>query len=147
MKITTPRLFMLVLLLMSGSLFAKPTKFVNGGLKDRTVVTLDVAGKKGTGTMVIHDYMDEPGPATSFTGKVIPTPKGKQGVYLDVQFDGKPPYNIPPGARRLIWYLKIVDRRAHLFIPTYQRNYETKPYSWIVSDNELEPEDGEEPSR
>ena len=137
----------LVLLLMSGSLFAKPTKFVNGGLKDMTIVTLDVTGKKAAGTMVIHDRMEEPGPATSFTGEVVPTPKGKKGVYLEVHFGGKPPYNIPPGAKRLIWYLKIVNRRAHLFIPTYQRNYETKPYSWVVADDELEPEDEEEPSR
>jgi hypothetical protein len=147
MRIHALKFFTLVFLLMPGSLFAKPTRFVNGGLKDLTIVTLDVTGKKATGTMVIHDRMDEPGPTTSFTGEVIPTPKGKKGVYLEVHFDGQPPYNIPPGAKRLIWYLKIIDRRAHLFIPTYQRNYQTKPYSWVVADNELEPESEDEPSR
>jgi hypothetical protein len=131
-----------VALVVSGTnLFAKPTTFVNGGLRDMTIVTLDVTGKRAAGTMVIHERGVEPGPATPFTGKVIPTPKGKKGVYLEVHFDGEPPYNIPPKAKRLIWYLKIVDRRAHLFIPTYQRYYETKPYSWVVSDNELEPEE------
>jgi hypothetical protein len=141
MKILSSKPVMLVLLFWSSSVFAKPTTFVNNGLKDTTVVTLDVIGKTATGSMVIHHGVEEEDRlATPFSGKVIPTPKGKKGVYLEVVFDGKPPYNIPPGAKRLIWYLKIVERRAHLFIPTYQRNYETRPPSWVVDDDELVPE-------
>src|SRR6185503_8110636 len=80
-------------LFSASPVFAKPIKFVNGGLKEMTIVTLDVTGRTATGTMVIHDRMEEPGPATSFAAKVIPTPRGKKGVYLEIHFEGKPPYD------------------------------------------------------
>jgi hypothetical protein len=144
MKITTPTAAVFVLLLVSSTVVAKPTTFLNHGLKYITLVTLEVTGKTATGTFV--SYADERRPGTPFTGKVIPTPKGKKGVYLEVHFDGEPPYNIPPGAKRLIWYLKIVDRRAHLFIPMHEREYTGRTPKWVVSDVELEPEDEDEPS-
>ena len=127
------------LLFTAPNLFAKATRFRNGGLKNETLVTLDVTDKTATGTYVSHDYMEDAGPAARFTGKVIPTPKGKSGVYLEIRFAGKPPYNVPPETRRLIWYLKIVQGRAHLFIPMQERNYETTPAKWVADDVEFEP--------
>jgi hypothetical protein len=75
-----------------------------------------------------------------FTGKVIPTPKGKKGVYLEVSFAGPPPYSAPPEAKSLVWHLKTVNRVAHLFIPMQQRSYESQPPKSVVADMELEPD-------
>ena len=54
------------LLLMASALFAKPTTFMNQGLKEITLVTLEVTNKTATGTFV--SYEDERGPGAAFTG-------------------------------------------------------------------------------
>lgn len=122
--------------------FAKETTFVNNGLSMDTTVVLDVTGTTAKGTFSSKaNNTDEAHGPTPFTGKVIKTPKGKKGIYLQIQFAGEAPYdtrNLMP----LTWHLKIVDRRAHLFIPVHQRNYEGRTPRWEVSDMELEPEDG-----
>lgn len=138
MKITA-FLVAVVLALFSGSYaLAKPTTFRNGGLKNEIVVELDVVGSDARGTFNSHPY-DEDGVKVPFTGNVIPTPKGKSGVYLEIKFASAPPYDVPPDAKTLIWRLKIVNHRAHLFIPMQQRSYEGKTPKWIVADVELEP--------
>jgi hypothetical protein len=118
---------------------AEAITFRNGGLKNETIVTLEVKGKTASGTFVSYEYGEDVGPGVPFTGKVIPTPKGKKGVYLEISFAGPPPYNAPPAAKSLVWYLKTVDR-AHLFIPMQQRSYESQPPKWVVADVELEPD-------
>jgi hypothetical protein len=50
---------------------------------------------------------------------------------------------MPPKARTLIWFLKIVNHRAHLFVPMQERSYEGDIPRWVVSDVELEPVDGD----
>ena len=120
--------------------FAEATTFRNGGLKNEMIVTLEVKGKTATGTFVSYEYGENVGPGTPFTGKVIPTPKGKKGVYLEISFAGPPPYTAPPDIKSLVWSLKIVNRRAHLFIPMQQQSYESQPPKWIVADVELEPD-------
>ena len=123
----------------STSAFAAPTTFENKGLKYVIVVALDVNEKTAMGTYKTHEYdPDSAGPGTPFTGKVIPTPKGKTGVYLEIKFDGDVPYTIPPNAKKLIWYLKIVDHKAHLFIRMRERSYEGDTH-YVVDDVELEP--------
>lgn len=124
---------------VSGHAFAGPTTFKNAGLKDETIVVLDVMGNTATGTFASHEYdEDGVGSGTPFTGKVIPTPKSKTGIYLEILFAGDPPYQVPPKSRTLIWFLKIVNHRAHLFIPMEERSYEGKVPRWVVSDVELE---------
>ena len=135
------RMAIFALLFTGANVFAEATTFRNGGLKNETIVTLDVKGKTATGTFVSYEYGDEIPPATPFTGKVIPTPKGKRGVYLEISFAGSPPYSAPPDAKQLVWHLKIVSRRAHLFIPMHQRSYESSPPKWIVADVEFEPDE------
>lgn len=134
------RMAIFALLFTGTNAFAEATTFRNGGLKNETIVTLDVKGKTATGTFVAYEYGEEIPPATPFTGKVIPTPKGKRGVYLEISFAGAPPYMAPPDAKPLVWYLKIVNRRAHLFIPMHQRSYESTPPKWIAADVEFEPD-------
>ena len=56
-------------------------------------------------------------------------------------FAGDPPYTVPPKTKTLIWHLKIVNHRAHLFIPMQERSYESKTPRYIVVDEELEPVD------
>jgi hypothetical protein len=122
------------------SAFAEATTFRNGGLKNETIVTLEVTGKTATGKFVSYEYGKDVGPGTPFTGRVIPTPKGKKGVYLEITFAGPPPYSAPPDVKSLVWYLKSVNRRAHLFIPMHQQSYESQPPKWVVADVELEPD-------
>ena len=130
-----------VLLFTGTTAFAEATTFRNGGLKNESIVTLEVKGKTATGSFVSYEYGDEIPPATPFTGKVIPTPKGKRGVYLEIKFAGQPPYETPPNAKALVWYLKIVKGRAHLFLPMHQQSYESSPPKWVVADVEFEPDD------
>jgi hypothetical protein len=131
---------MAAFLFSGASVLAEATTFRNGGLKNESIVTLAVKGKTATGTFVSYEYGAEIPPATPFTGKVIPTPKGKRGVYLEIKFAAAPPYATPPEAKSLVWYLKIVNLRAHLFIPMQQRSYEGDTPKWIVADAEFEPD-------
>jgi hypothetical protein len=118
---------------------AEPKTFRNGGLKNETVVTLDVRGKKVTGTFASSEYDEKTAAKHSFSGEIVPTPKGKSGVYLQIRFEGDVPYSPPREAKVLEWYLKIVDHRAHLFIPMQERSYEAKAPKWIVSNVEFLP--------
>jgi len=120
--------------------FAKETTFANHGLSMDTYVALDVSGKTAKGTFSSKaNNTDEAHGPTAFTGKVVTTPKGKRGIYLEIQFAGEPPYDTRD-LKPLTWHLKIVEGRAHLFIPVHQRNYEGRTPRWEVSDMELEPE-------
>jgi len=133
--------FALAILLATGlCVSAKPTTFKNSGLKTETVITLDVQGKRVTGTFESSEY-GENAVKEMFTGEVVPTPKGESGVYMEIHFSGKVPYSPPPQANVLRWSLRIVNHRAHLFIPMEERSYEGKTPKWVVSDVEFAPED------
>ena len=128
----------LVLLVASSvTALAEPKTFRNEGLKTLTVVTLDVEKNKVTGTFATAEYGEEPAEKYRFSGEVIPTPKGKQGVYMRVRFEGTVPYSLPPRVKTIEWFLKIVEHRAHLFIPMQERSYERKTPKWIVSNVEF----------
>jgi hypothetical protein len=130
------------LVLASSSLLAKPTNFESHGLSYSWFVTLDVSGKTAKGTYRRYDNtVDKTLGPVPFTGKVIPTPKGKRGVYLEIKFAGETPYDIKPKNAPLIWRLKIVDHRAHLFIPMVLRNFEAVPAKFEMMDLELEPDE------
>src|SRR5215831_11580219 len=129
-----------ILLTKSLFVFAKPTTFKNSGLKTETVITLDVQDKKVIGTFESSEY-GENAVKETFTGEVVPTPKGKSGVYMTIHFSGEVPYSAPPRAKVLQWSLRIKDHRAHLFVPMQERDYTGKTPQWVVSDVELAPED------
>ena len=130
----------LALLFSAANVVAEPTTYRNGGLKNETIVTLEVKGKTAPGTFVTYEYGDEIPPATPFTGKVVLTPKGKRGIFLEISFAGAPPYGTPPEAKSLLWHLKTVSGQTHLFIPMHQRSYESTPPKWVVADVEFEPD-------
>ena len=125
---------------------AEPVTFVSGGLKDELVVKLDVNGQTVTGTFSRSEYDREHAAAVKFAGNVIPTPKGRTGIWLAIIFLGeestvtKAPYNAPPNDGRLVWQLRLVKHQAHLFIPMQQRSYAGKTPQWIVADCDLAPE-------
>jgi hypothetical protein len=129
-----------ILLLTGLCVFAKPTTFKNRGLKIETTITLDVQGKRVTGTFESSEY-GENAKTETFTGEVVPTPKGKSGVYMEIHFSGKVPYSPPPQAKALRWSLRIVNHRAHLFIPMEEGDYTGKTPKLVVSDVEFAPED------
>jgi hypothetical protein len=129
-----------ILLATAVCVSAKATTFKNSGLKTETVITLDVQGKRVTGTFESSEY-SENAVSEMFTGEVVPTPKGKSGVYMQIHFSGKVPYRPPPQAKSLRWSLRIVNHRAHLFIPMEERDYTGKTPKWVVSDVEFTPED------
>jgi hypothetical protein len=140
MKVTAPRFVLVFLFLASSPLLAKPAKFFCGGLSYDWSVTLDVSGKTAQGDYRCYDNrVDQTVGPVPFTGRVIPTPKGKRGVYLEIKFPGETPYQMPAKKTPLIWHLKIVDHRAHLFIPMVLRNFETVPAKFELMDLELEP--------
>ena len=133
------RLAICALLFSGANAFAEPTTYRNGGLKNETIVTLEVKGKTATGTFVTYEYGDEIPPAAPFTGKVVLTPKGKRGIFLEISFAGAPPYSAPPDAKSLFWHLKTVKGQTHLFIP--MRNGVTTPRRRMDRrDVELEPD-------
>jgi hypothetical protein len=131
-----------VLFLAANAALAKPVTFKKAGLKEEITVTLDVVEKSVTGSFRSREYDARKAPApASFTGKVVPPPKGQGGVYLEIRFAGRPPYAAPPDAKKLIWRLLTVNRRAHLFIPMNERLYgghDNMP-SWAVAVVELAP--------
>jgi hypothetical protein len=129
------------LVLTGANAFAEPTTYRNGGLKNETIVTLEVHGTTATGTFVTYEYGEPIPAATPFTGKVVLTPKGKRGIFLEISFVGAPPYSTPPKAKSLLWQLKTVSGQAHLFIPMQQRSYDTTPPKWVVADVEFEPDE------
>ena len=132
----------LVLLVASSvTALAEPKTFRNEGLKTLTVVTLDVEKNKVTGTFAAAEYGEVPAEQYRFSGEVIPTREGKQGVYMRIKFEGTVPYSLPPGVKTIEWFLKIVEHRAHLFIPMQERSYEGKTPKWIVSNVEFVPEE------
>jgi len=64
------RAFAFAILLATGlCVSAKPTTFKNSGLKTETVITLDVKGKRITGTFESSEY-GENAVTETFTGKV-----------------------------------------------------------------------------
>ncbi|HKP05179.1 MAG TPA: hypothetical protein VJU77_17650 [Chthoniobacterales bacterium] len=138
----TIRSFLLPLALFLGvpGVFATPITFTAAGLKEKFIVTLEVSGKTVAGSFSSRPYGGKPTAAVPFTGKVIPTPKGKSGVFLEIRFAGPAPYSRPPEAKQLVWRLTILRHRAHLFIPIYERliNFEDRTPRWAVDELELE---------
>ena len=133
--------FAFAILLTTGlCVSAKPTAFKNSGLKTETVITPNVEGKRVSGTFASSEY-GENAVRETFTGEVVPTPKGERGVYMEIHFSGRVPYSAPSQAKGLRWSLRIVSHRAHLFIPMRERSYAGKAPKWIVSDVEFTPED------
>jgi hypothetical protein len=117
-KIFAPLLFCLSLGVSTVSAQADYC-FQNDGLKVRQKVSFNVNGNKIEGTFESGGYDEGTSAETfDFTGT-------KNGNLLTIRFEGKPPYEIPPGTKRIVWTLGA----KALKIPTYGKNYDTGKYS------------------
>ena len=123
MNTPIPTAITCALLLTSATLCAKSITFRKEELKGNTIVTLDIKDQEKTvsGTFLFDQSKSrEPSkPGFAFTGKVIPTPEGKSGIWMKIQFTGKAPLDKP-------WYVETVGDRRHLFMrippPKLQRS-------------------------
>jgi hypothetical protein len=92
--------------------------FQNDGLKLQQRVSFTIDGNKIEGTFESGGYDKDTSSETfDFTG----TRAGKQ---LTIKFDGKPPYELPPGTKTIVWKLS----KDVLEIPMYGKNYATNRY-------------------
>jgi hypothetical protein len=98
----------------------KDSCFENKGLKSQHRVSMTITGgAKVEGTFEVSGYEETTSAETfDFTGI-------KRGNILAVKFQGKPPYELPPGTKRIVWTLS----NTTLEIPIYGKNYDTGKYS------------------
>ncbi|HZT58905.1 MAG TPA: hypothetical protein VFA21_09795 [Pyrinomonadaceae bacterium] len=98
--------------------------FENDGLKLRQRATFTITGNKVEGTFESGGYDEGTSAETfDFTGT-------KAGNLLTIKFvGGKPPYELPPGTKRIVWTLAA----RSLKIPTYGKNYNTNRYTPYVA--------------
>ena len=93
--------------------------FENDGLKLKQIITMTITGAKVEGTMESGGYDADTSMETfDFTGT-------KRGTLLSIKFGNKPPYELAPGTKRIVWTLGT----RSLKVPTYGKNYDTRKYS------------------
>lgn len=111
---------MLCLVFVAGQATAqKDYYFENDGLKVRQIVSMTITGNKIEGTMESGGYDENTSMETfDFTGT-------KTGNLLTIKFAGKPPYELAPGTKKIVWTFGATT----LKIPMYGKNYNTKKYS------------------
>lgn len=131
--------------LWSSSAGAETPCFRIEGLKYIETVHLDVTGSRASGDYLVDEY-SQPAKRFRFSGNVIPTPASKNGVYLVIAFNKEDlsegqqaPYQLPPGTQQIVWVLRIVNHRAHLFISINERFYDTVPARYAVAELEYLP--------
>jgi hypothetical protein len=124
MNIQTPIAVTLALLLVSGTLYAKPKKFRQDGPKKTTIVSLELngnsVGNSVRGTFLFGDRVGdkrdaEPvGRAVPFTGTV--KSRNRDDVSMEINFKGKAPLDRKKNP--LTWHLKkTVDGHQYLTLP------------------------------
>jgi hypothetical protein len=136
MNIQTPIAVTIALLLVSGTLSAKSTKFRQDGPKKTTIITLNLNGNTVTGTFLFNDSLrDEPGPepagrAVPFTGTV--KSRSRDDISLEINFAGKAPLDRKKNP--LIWHVKkTADGHLYLAMPLAPQ----KLQAWISSQRTL----------
>jgi hypothetical protein len=94
--------------------------FQNNGLKLQQTVSFTLTKTKIEGTFESSSYE----PTTS--AETFDFKGTKTGKLLTIRFAGaKPPYELPPGTKRIVWTLSSKT----LGIPTYGKNYNTGKYA------------------
>lgn len=93
--------------------------FQNDGLKLSQRVSFTINGDKIEGTFESGGYDANTSSETfDFTGT-------RAGPRLTIKFAGKPPYELPPGTKTIIWKLG----KNVLEIPMFGKNYETNRFA------------------
>ena len=107
----------LVLLACTAPLILAGTEqcFQNNGLKLHQRVSFTINGHKIEGTFESGGYETTTSSETfDFTGT-------RAGQRLTIKFDGNPPYELPPGTKKIVWKLS----KGALEIPMFGKNSET----------------------
>lgn len=119
-------IFLALIFCTSLGLIAKPTTYVNTGLDRETVVSLEINDGKVTGRYRQHPLEGEGSIDTGdFSGKIIESPAGKKGTYMEIQFKGPVPYNKKEG--KIIWCLRATNGDKKLYMPILGRDFTTQP--------------------
>ncbi len=93
--------------------------FEKKGREFQQRVSMTIMGKKIEGTFESGGYQSDTSMETfDFTGT-------KNGGVLNIKFDSRPPYELPPGTKKIVWTLGATT----LKIPTYGKNFYTKKSS------------------
>jgi len=117
-RILTATLFTIVFAVISVSA-QKDYCFQNDGLKIRQIVSFTITGNKVEGTLESGGYDADTSMETfDFTGT-------KSGNILTIKFQGKTPYEIAPGTKKIVWTLSTTA----LKVPTYGKDHKTNKYS------------------
>jgi hypothetical protein len=97
--------------------------FQNDGLKSAQMASFTVTKDRVKGFFTSGEY-DSPTSSEKFdfTGT-------KKGNFLTIRFEGKAPYELPPGTRAIVWTL----RPRSLKVPMYGKNYNTRKYSTYIA--------------
>lgn len=113
-------IFAFSLVLAAGTVSAqKEYCFHNDGLKVQQNITYSITKNKIEGTFESGGYETTNSMETfDFTGT-------KAGSVLTIKFLGKPPYELPPQTKKIVWTLGT----RTLKVPTYGKNYNTRKYS------------------
>ena len=97
--------------------------FKNDGLKVTQTISYTLTKNKLEGTMESGGYDTNTSAETfEFTGT-------KGGSILTIKFQGKPPYELAPGTKKVVWTLTT----RSLKVPMYGKNYKTGKYSSYVA--------------
>lgn len=124
---------LVVLLLASGTLDAKSTKFRQDGPKKTTIITLKQDWNSVTGTFLFGDRVRDPdaeprGRAIPFTGKVKSRSSNGE-VSMEIYFAGKAPLDRKKN-RLNIWQVKkTADGHRYLTMPLAPQKLD----GWISS--------------
>jgi hypothetical protein len=134
MNIQTRIAVTLALLLVSGTLYAKSTKFRQDGPKTTTIVTITLKGKTVTGTFLFGDRVrDNPdaepaGRAVPFTGTIKSRSHGGD-LSMEINFAGKAPLDRKKKPLNIWQVKKTADGHRYLSVPLPPKKLQT----WISS--------------
>jgi hypothetical protein len=132
MNIKTPIAVTVALILVSGTLYAKPTKFRQNGPKKTTLVSLDLKRNAVTGSFLYGDSMPDK-PDAEPAGRPIPfagtvKTRSRDDVSMEINFAGKAPLDRKKNP--LQWHLKkTVDGHSYLTMPLPPQ----KLHAWLSS--------------
>lgn len=132
MNIQTRIAVTVALLFVSGTLYAKSTKFRQDGPKKTTIVTLKLDGNTVSGTFLFGDRVrdnpeaEPPGHAVPFTG-TVKSRTGAGDILMEINFAGRAPLDRRKKPLNIWQVKKTADGHRSLTVPLPPQ----KLHAWI----------------